>query len=57
MSVDVIGLVVEEVSGMPFDRFLQERLLAPLDMKDTGLLSARINDRFVTLYDHSVEQD
>ena len=57
VSVDVIGLVVEEVSGMPFDRFLQERLLAPLDMKDTGfVVRPDQRDRFVTLYDHSVEQ-
>lgn len=33
---DVIGRVVEVVSGMPFDRFLQNRLLDPLEMKDTS---------------------
>ena len=36
VSVDVLGRVVEVVSGKPLDDFFQERILAPLDMKDTG---------------------
>lgn len=35
-STDVIGLVVEPVSGMPLDRFLASRIFAPLGMPDTG---------------------
>jgi CubicO group peptidase (beta-lactamase class C family) len=35
LSDDVLGYLVERVSGMPFDRFLQERLFKPLGMKDT----------------------
>jgi CubicO group peptidase (beta-lactamase class C family) len=35
-SDDVLGYLVEVVSGMPFDRFLQERIFSPLGMKDTG---------------------
>lgn len=35
-AVDVLGRVIEVVSGMTFDDFLQKRLFAPLDMKDTG---------------------
>jgi CubicO group peptidase (beta-lactamase class C family) len=34
-GIDVLGRVVEVVSGMPFDRFLQTRVLDPLGMKDT----------------------
>ena len=34
-GIDILGRVVEVVSGMPFDRFLQKRVLDPLDMKDT----------------------
>ena len=34
-STDVLGGVVEVASGMPFDRFLKERILEPLGMKDT----------------------
>jgi CubicO group peptidase (beta-lactamase class C family) len=38
MSVDVLGRVVEVVSGMPFDRFLEEKITKPLGMPDTALL-------------------
>jgi CubicO group peptidase (beta-lactamase class C family) len=36
MSVDVLGRVVEVISGKPLDEFLSERVLKPLDMKDTS---------------------
>jgi CubicO group peptidase (beta-lactamase class C family) len=35
LSDDVLGYLVERVSGMPFDKFLEERLFNPLGMKDT----------------------
>jgi len=35
MADDVLGYLVETVSGMPLDRFLQERMFKPLGMKDT----------------------
>jgi len=35
-GIDVLGRVVEVVSGMPFDAFLQKRVLDPLRMQDTG---------------------
>src|ERR1700758_3064421 len=36
MSIDVLGRIVEVVSGMPFDRFLEERITRPLRMPDTA---------------------
>jgi CubicO group peptidase (beta-lactamase class C family) len=36
VSIDVAGYLVEVLSGMPFDEFLQTRLFDPLGMKDTG---------------------
>ncbi len=36
MSVDVLGRIVEISSGMPFDRFLEERITKPLKMPDTA---------------------
>ena len=33
---DILGAVIEVVSGKPFDVFLQEELFDPLGMKDTG---------------------
>jgi CubicO group peptidase (beta-lactamase class C family) len=35
LSDDVLGYLVERVSGMPFDKFLEERVFKPLGMKDT----------------------
>lgn len=32
---DVLGCVVERASGMPLDRFFQERIFGPLRMRDT----------------------
>ncbi len=34
-STDILGAVIEVVSGRPLDAFLQTRLFAPLDMRDT----------------------
>jgi CubicO group peptidase (beta-lactamase class C family) len=36
IGFDVLGRVIEVVSGQPFDQFLQSRLFAPLRMVDTG---------------------
>jgi CubicO group peptidase (beta-lactamase class C family) len=35
LSTDVLGRLVEVVSGRPFDRFVRERILQPLRMNDT----------------------
>ena len=35
LSDDVLGYFVERVSGMPFDKFLEERIFKPLGMKNT----------------------
>ncbi len=36
VSTDVLGAVVEAVSGQPLDEFFAERIFEPLGMKDTG---------------------
>lgn len=36
VSTDVLGAVIERVSGQPLDRFFEERIFAPLGMGDTG---------------------
>ncbi len=35
MGLDVLGRVIEVASGMPFDRFVQTRMFAPLGMTST----------------------
>jgi len=37
-SSDVMGRVVEVISGMPLDKFFEERIFKPLKMKDAGFL-------------------
>jgi CubicO group peptidase (beta-lactamase class C family) len=36
MSIDVLGRIVEVVSGLPFDQFIEERITKPLGMHDTA---------------------
>ncbi len=36
LSVDVLGRLVEVVSGLSFDEFLRQRIFTPLRMNDTG---------------------
>lgn len=36
VSIDVVGRIVEIVSGQPLDRFFAERILGPLGMADTA---------------------
>ena len=35
VAVDITGVVVQRLSGQPFDEYLQEHIFAPLGMKDT----------------------
>jgi CubicO group peptidase (beta-lactamase class C family) len=36
VATDVLGRLVEVLSGQPLDAFFEEHIFAPLDMKDTG---------------------
>ena len=50
-STDVLGRLVEVVSGLPFDRFLRERIFTPLGMTDTGFsVPPEKVDRFTANY-------
>ena len=35
IAVDITGLVIQRLSGMPFDQYLSEHIFQPLDMEDT----------------------
>ena len=51
LSVDVLGRLVEVVSGMPLDQFLQSRIFEPLGMKDTYFyLPPEKADRLAAVY-------
>ena len=50
-ATDVLGYLVEVVSGVPFDRYLQDNILDPLSMTDTSFYVAEENlDRLATVY-------
>jgi CubicO group peptidase (beta-lactamase class C family) len=44
MSTDVLGRVIEIVSGMDLNRFLVKRICAPLGMRDTSFLLGERNE-------------
>ncbi len=51
-SVDVQALLVERLSGMPFDQFLEQKIFKPLGMVHTGyVLLPEDRDRMAALYD------
>ncbi len=51
VSVDVMGRLVEAVSGMPLGEFLERRIFGPLDMRDTAFtVPAAKMDRLVQIY-------
>lgn len=50
MGLDVLGYLIEIVSGMPFDEFLKTRLFDPLGMEDTWFyLPKSKSERLVTV--------
>ena len=54
VSTDVLGRLVEVVSGQSFDVFLRERIFQPLRMNDTGFhVPAAKHDRFSRIYGHA----
>ena len=54
VSTDVLGYLVEVVSGMSFEEFLQTRLFEPLGMVDTAFsVPPEKVDRFAALYRHN----
>ncbi|MDE0010856.1 MAG: serine hydrolase [Candidatus Poribacteria bacterium] len=51
VSTDVLGYLVQAISGMPFEKFLQTRLFEPLGMMDTAFsVPPEKRDRFAALY-------
>lgn len=51
LNTDVLGYLVEVISGQPLDKFFSERIFVPLGMKDTWFyLPADKHNRLVTLH-------
>ena len=54
LSIDVLGYLVEVVSGMPLDQFFTERIFEPLGMTDTHFFIPEAKrERLATVYERS----
>jgi CubicO group peptidase (beta-lactamase class C family) len=50
-NTDVLGCIVERVSGVPLDAYIRDHITAPLGMKDTQFfLPPALKDRFAAVY-------
>ena len=51
VSTDVLGYLVQKISGVPFELFLKDRIFGPLKMEDTAFHVAEDKrDRFTACY-------
>lgn len=58
MATDVVGYLVEVLSGKPLADFMQEKIFAPLGMVDTAFhIEPSKLDRFCTLYGKTADSD
>ena len=56
-ATDILGVVIEKVSGKPLNEFLATRIFTPLGMKDTHFyLPDSKTDRLVTVYSASADK-
>ena len=54
LSIDVLGYLVEVVSGMSLDQFFSERIFKPLGMKDTHFFIPEAKrERLATVYERT----
>jgi len=52
-GTEILGVLIARVSGVTFGEFLQERIFAPLGMKDTAFYAPKEKQhRFATAYSH-----
>jgi CubicO group peptidase (beta-lactamase class C family) len=53
ISVDIQGYIVQKLSGMPFEEFLEKRIFKPLGMVDTGFYVPKEKlGRFAEMYNY-----
>lgn len=50
-GIDVVGALVEKITGQPFEQFVRDRITGPLEMRDTGFdLPASAHSRIARIY-------
>jgi CubicO group peptidase (beta-lactamase class C family) len=53
VAVDIQGYIVQKLSGMPFEEYLDKRIFKPLGMVDTGFYVPKEKlNRFVEMYNY-----
>jgi CubicO group peptidase (beta-lactamase class C family) len=53
IAVDIQGYIVQKLSGMPFEEFLEKRIFKPLGMVDTGFYVPKEKmERFAEFYNY-----
>jgi CubicO group peptidase (beta-lactamase class C family) len=53
ISVDIQGYIVQKLSGMPFEEYLEKRIFKPLGMNDTAFFVPKDKvGRFAEMYDY-----
>lgn len=51
INLDILGAIVEKVSGQRYDRYLEDKIFKPLGMRDTGFwVPAEKEDRLARIY-------
>ena len=56
ISVDIQGYLVQKLTGMPFEDFLEKRIFKPLGMSDTGFYVPKEKlNRFAEFYNYDNE--
>lgn len=57
LSYDVLGGVIEVVTGMKLSEYIKENILDPIGMKDTGFaLTDNVKKRLATMYEYDENQ-
>jgi len=57
VATDVLGYLVEVISGQPLDEFLQQHIFAPLGMVDTAFsIPADKEERFAACYQRNLDK-
>ncbi|HVF18038.1 MAG TPA: serine hydrolase domain-containing protein [Steroidobacteraceae bacterium] len=57
VATDVLGYLVGKIAGMPFEQFLKQRILAPLEMHDTDFhVPESKASRFAACYRFTADQ-
>ncbi|MFC4875001.1 serine hydrolase domain-containing protein [Negadavirga shengliensis] len=55
MGLDVLGYLIEILSGMTFETFLQEKLFGPLGMNDTGFYQPESKKERLVAIQHRID--